>query len=117
MANYIIEALIGGIISLLGYLGASKITSLQDQIDTLKDESNDHYKHSKDLSMHDIERERDAKKLQLMEMNGNLRAHIIEDSSNFNKLESKINAVGDDVKELLQAVARIEGGNHGRQRN
>jgi hypothetical protein len=70
----------------------------------------DHYRHSTDMSLHELDRERDSiranavnARIQIVD---ELKSHTQMDDRRFDKLETKMDGMADDIKEILKAVGK-----------
>lgn len=66
----------------------------------------EHFAHANNTDLHETNRERDAKKLEIMALTNDLIRHGDHDDKRFERLETTLDGIRDDIKDILKVVSR-----------
>lgn len=90
---------IATIASLIGWLVTSKFKDLDKK-------HNDHYAHATDMTLHETDRERDAKKIAGMRLDSEFLRHMDKDDERFDKMNDKLDKISASLEDVLKHVKR-----------
>lgn len=88
-----------GMFGVIGYLLQSKF-----QDDSVKHQK--HFDHAADMDLHQTERDRVSLRDTLRLSSDELLRHTQQDDKRFDKIDSKMDKIGEDIKDILKAVAK-----------
>lgn len=92
-------AVLGLMVAILGWF-------LKREIESNRVKHEKHFDHAVNLNMHENDREREAKTLEMMALSQRLNRHEDVDDKRFARLETTLDVMQKDIKDILKVVSQ-----------